>query len=552
MTIRRAIRRIIRSLFLCAISALLLSCGSGGIGSVASLSPGGTSGTGVSMGQVSSFGSVLVNGVRYRITIETDFSGPFAGFTESDLAPGMWVQVNWNSSDEAADPVADKITYRPELIGPVTAAYSPASSAGPASISIAGRTVIITPTTLIDDPYGRGNAQVPMIHSAAELQDGERVEVSGTLVVTDPDSGTSRIEALRIARLAPLQATAVSVTGVVADARPGTFEMRDSANPNLTVTFSADVVSNTDLCQTNSCEELRNGRDIRVSGFFTNPSMIEAENIEVPLEQLVPLEDPAAETIEADLDGQVTDVLSGEQRFRIAGQWVGYDGSTVFSPENAVLEPGQQVRVTGILSDNGAETILLAEVIQVRPPADIRLEDHIASLDQAVDGNLLLTTRIGLKIRISPATILREDDDDDDDDDEDRLQLDELAVDDSIAVRGFFNPERELVAVILERDDDNDDADGCELVARVSGSQWNDTANARYYSFAGRPGLVVAFPGDDPLTAQIDADQLGEFDGTAVECGSRPAGIDFTGNPIDAGFFAEDIEPVFGGDDDDD
>lgn len=550
MTSRRALRKIIVSLVLCSISALLLGCGSGGIGSVASFASGGTSGTGVSMGQVSSFGSVLVNGIRYEITPATVFEGPFSGFAETDLAPGMLVQVNWSSENENDAPVAQKITYRPELIGSLTSGYVPATADGPARIEVAGQTVTIMPTTLIDDPYGRGSAQVPLIVSAADLQDGERVEVSGTLVMTDPGSGASHIEAVRIARLAPPADDLVSISGVVSNTRPGTLEIVDSNNPTpLIVTFAAGAVSDSDLCQTNACEMLQNGHGIRVSGHLTGPATISATRIERPLEQLQPLEDPGDTTIEADLDGQITDVRRGEQRFRVAGQWVEYDGSTAFPLESAsALEPGRHVHLSGTLSDDGnAETVLLAEVVEIRPPAEIRLEDRITEAGPtAADGSRLLATRIGLQIRVAPATILRDEEDDG------RLQPEELMPDDAITVSGFFNNEGQLIAVILEQDDDDDEG-GCALVARVFNSKLNAGADARYYSFSNRPGLVIALSGADLADPQIDSGQLGEFESNV--CALRPAGVDFLDNPIDAGFHADEVDIVFNGhnsDDDDD
>ncbi len=550
MTARHTVFKITALFFCCGYLLLLLSCGGGS--SLLAGVPGGTSGTGISMGQISSFGSVLVNGVRYEITPDTIFEAPDSDFDETDLAPGMLIQVNWESDDEDGTRTALKITYQPELIGPVTANYIPATAGTPARIGIAGRTVLLSSTTVFDDPYGRASTAIAEIHSANELAVGDRVEVSGTLIVTVPGTGASAIKAVRIARIAPAQtASPVSVTGTIGQAESGSFEIVDSHGPALTVLFEPGIVGDDDLCQTPACDLLYNAADVRVSGTLSADwTQLTATAIESPLERLNPLEEQNDDAIDADIESVITAVETGNNRFRVAAQWVRYDGNTVFTGGGVEqLQEEQSVRVIGTLTDQaGGEQDVLADEIHIIPDAEVTLEDRIAGQPQfvAADNSWILPMRISLEVRLQADSILLDDDDDG------RLRPEDLAAGDMVTVRGYFNPGGQLVGMILVREDDDDDDEGCELIARTSGSEINDSNTARYYSISGRSGLVIADGGLDYANEKLSAGQLGEFAGTAAGCGMLPAGTDISGNPIDAGFFAEDIESVFDDDDDDD
>jgi hypothetical protein len=151
-------------------------------------------------------------------------------------------------------------------------------------------------------------------------------------------------------------------------------------------------------------------------------------------------------------------------------------------------------------------------------------------------------------VQVRPDTVLKDDSDLSPDG---RLNLNDLDAGDFVEVDGFFDAAGRLVAVKVERDDEDD---GCELEARVRGSEV--VGASRFYTIAGRPGLVVADVGDDPTSEKVAPDTFGEFEADEVgNCAIRPDGMDLDGEPIDAGFLADDVEQEDGpdgGDDDDD
>ncbi|WP_328186153.1 DUF5666 domain-containing protein [Marinobacter sp. OP 3.4] len=108
---------------LLSLTMLLASCGGAGGGSVAE---GGIRGTGSSVGPVSGFGSVIVNGIRFvteNLGMD-DFQGEAGVSTEEDLERGMILQIHgeWRDSGEGE---ADSVRYDDTLRGPVTGIPQP-------------------------------------------------------------------------------------------------------------------------------------------------------------------------------------------------------------------------------------------------------------------------------------------------------------------------------------------------------------------------------------------------------------------------------------------
>lgn len=119
-----------------ALLALLLSaCGESGL-----IADGGIRGTGKSVGPVSGFGSVIVNGVRY----ETDAAEIIVNdttVTQAALAEGMLVMVEVADDDESE---AARITYEDDLRGPLAGPFDPRDKV----IEVLGQTVRIDSATV--------------------------------------------------------------------------------------------------------------------------------------------------------------------------------------------------------------------------------------------------------------------------------------------------------------------------------------------------------------------------------------------------------------------
>jgi len=547
----------LRTLFLGTLLLLLTGCGGGGGGvslAVGGTSGsgvvGGTSGSGITSGTVNGFGSVVIGGTSYLTgaddpDVDTTFVGPAPGFGEADLAPGMLVQVLWTRDDDDEPREAGRISYLPELVGPVTAQL--VAGSGPATLVVAGRTVEITETSVFDDAFARANAGVTALASPAELSaGGDRVEVSGFVLERDAGTGASVIRASRVARIGVTGAAdpEETVSGVVSASSAGSFVIAAAGGGNITITFDTAVVADDGLLDGSG--RLIEGTRVRVTGQLDADQLAAAE-IRRPLDDLQPVGDDDAE---GEIQGPVTETPGAGNTFRVAGQPVRFDGDTEFAGGTANdLEERQQVKAEGTLEPpaNGTR-VLLATEIRIEPEAAVSLTDTLATaVSQPLPGgDRTFETRTGLTVVIQPGTLLKDDSDDSGDG---RLAADALEVGDLVEVDGHFDADGALVAVTLERDDD---AGSCELEARVKGS---DIVGAnRHYSIDGRAGLVVADASGD-TSERIPPGGFGEFeadgDGSG-DCAVVPSGTDIDGNAVAAGFLAGEVESEDDDDDDDD
>ncbi len=134
-------RFLIGVLILTMASFSFSSCGGSGI----DLAGGGTSGTGVSTGAISGFGSVVMNGVHYLtdsevapdfITHKFSHGMDNSSMTDRDLfRVGMVVTIHHGADDNNAE----QIEYQDNLQGPIAAKNSGADN----TLTVLGQTVVV-------------------------------------------------------------------------------------------------------------------------------------------------------------------------------------------------------------------------------------------------------------------------------------------------------------------------------------------------------------------------------------------------------------------------
>ena len=132
----------LRTFGLSLLAALsILACGGGS--DVAGVGSGGTGS--FSVGTITGFGSVFVNGLRYddASAIVSDEDGPR---NRADLRLGMVVTVQ-GSVNTSGTPTASSIVFDSELLGPVDAG---SVNPGSKTFTVLGQTVIVTAGTAFD------------------------------------------------------------------------------------------------------------------------------------------------------------------------------------------------------------------------------------------------------------------------------------------------------------------------------------------------------------------------------------------------------------------
>jgi hypothetical protein len=326
-------------------SALALAgCGGGGGGGgdVAAVSGGGTGS--FSVGPITGFGSIIVNGVRFddtRARVSDDDGNDMVG----KLMLGMVVRVKGGKLAANGRADASTIEARSELLGPIDSIDTVAKT-----LVVLGQTVQVTTTTIFED--GLGGLSVL-------LQD-DIVEVHGFVNPVD-----NHLTATRIERKIPATTVkAFKLQGTVSafDATLKTFKIG-----SLTISFATSV--NTPASLT-----LANGMLVRVR-LASTPTTGTRTALKIHAVQLE-IED----CDESEVKGTVTAVTSATL-FSVNGVPVDASGASV----RAGLKLGDRVEVEGSL----VKGVLMAKKVQL----DDETDQHKFELHGTIDNTLNTTTK---------------------------------------------------------------------------------------------------------------------------------------------------------------
>ena len=183
-----------------AAALALAACGGGGSSSTDS----GTA-TGLSVGTVTGFGSIIVDGVRYddrnvRVSVDTESGAPDDGdSTQVEVKLGQHVELTFTGSE--SDSSATVVKVSAEIVGKVSA-IAP-------DLVVAGQTVKVN-----TDPVLGPVTVFEGYSSAADIAIGDRVEVHGT------PTAAHTVQATRIERkpsLANWVRVAGNISGLASD-----------------------------------------------------------------------------------------------------------------------------------------------------------------------------------------------------------------------------------------------------------------------------------------------------------------------------------------------
>lgn len=157
--------KILNALLILLLPVAFVSCGA------TDYAGGGIGGTGISVGKITAFGSVWVNGVEYSTTgaimsIEgtESISDGSVEYDRSLLDEGKIVTVYW-AKDANGNPVAERIEFKDNLEGPITTGSIDFVNQ---TFEVLGQTIKVDGVTVYDGTNG-----------LSTLTDGNIVEVSG-------------------------------------------------------------------------------------------------------------------------------------------------------------------------------------------------------------------------------------------------------------------------------------------------------------------------------------------------------------------------------------
>lgn len=387
---------------------VLSACG-GGSSAGPPVDPPGITRTGFTVGPITNFGSVFVNGVRYSTTtavITVDDSPA----TQADLKVGQVVVVHGTFDDGLTTGTADSIRFDDNVEGPVQSIDLAAGR-----LVVLGQTVIAGADTSFDD-----NIQPA---SLAGLVVGDIVEVSG-LVLADGSIDATRID--RKAAGSPFE-----IRGTVSNLDSVNF--RFSLNAQV-VDYSGATLDNFPGGQ------VSNGQIVEAKGSsFNGAGALVATRVE--------FEGPTVAGNNGDrmeIEGFITRFASA-QDFDVSGLPVATNNGTVFEGgTSADLGLNIKVEIEGTLNASG---VLVAAKVEIRRAAAVRATALVDSVDRPNNSLVML----GITVNIDALTRL-----------EDKsnasvrpLTVNDLNAGDYLEVRGGEQPagSGRILAEILERDD---------------------------------------------------------------------------------------------------
>jgi len=402
------------------ILTLAAGCGGGssGGGSMpvdANLPPvAGIGRTGVAVGPISTFGSVVVNGVRYDTNGATFTINGVSG-SQDDLRVGQVITVEGTIDDNGVDGDADEVNFDDNVKGPIES-IDPALS----RIVVLGQTVLINPETSFDDNISP--------RSIDGLNVGDIIEVSGLV------DANGRITATRI-ELKPA-GTEFEVLGSVSNLDSASFLFNIN---DLLVDYSGATLDNF------SGGQIADGDFVEAKGTSVGPAgeliatRVELKNAILNL----------ADGVHVEIQGFITRFASA-QDFDVTGFPVTTTASTVY--EGGVegdLGLNIKVEVEGDVDGNG---VLVATKVDIRRAKAVRATANVDLVNSGAESLVML----GITVSVDALTRLE----DKSDADVRPLTLADINAGDYIEVRGDEFPAGSggILATILEREDADTEA----------------------------------------------------------------------------------------------
>lgn len=382
------------------LSAVACSSGGGDGG-------GGSQSSGLSVGSIDGFGSVIVNGVRFETSSAT-FTKDGEDASQSDLSVGQVIEL----SGDFDTSVASSVSYRSEIKGPVTSVVVNDLELGLGTLVVLGQTVRLSSQTLYDGT------------STGSISSGDLLEVSG-FRASDDSVFATYVEAKSLL-------PEYKVVGRAANATATTFTIG-----GLNVDYgSADT---SDLPQ----GIVENGDRVEVKADpagFSPPSSFVASKVE-------PAFGPNGQSgARIEIEGYITSFISPAD-FRVLNFPVRTDSGTIFVNGGvASLANNVKVEVKGTIGGDG---VLLADSCEFQSTGAIRTEWEV----EAFDVNASTVTVLGVQWQIRSGTEIE----DDSSADVDPFTLVDLNVGDFVEVRGYLDGTTP-VASRFERDDPQTDA----------------------------------------------------------------------------------------------
>lgn len=322
--------------------------------------------TQTAIGTISSFGSVVVNGVRFDDSAAT-VTMDDATRTRDRLRVGMVVQVRGRINANGTG-VAHTIRYNDCVQGPITAMNEVQNT-----VTVLGQTVQVDDDTVFDGVT---------LRDMNSFSIGDQVEVSCL-----PDPANNRLRATRMERQGLFQ------NGVSELEVKGTVSNLDLAAG--TCTIGGLAVNFSGIAAGNRPAGLANGMTVEAGGSGFANGILTADRLRDRDRDRI--SHPDGDGLE--LEGYVADFVSISS-FKVAGQAVNAANAVIRNGTAADIRDGLKVEVEGTMTNN----VLVASVVVIKLQANVHVESGLQAKD-AAQGTL---TVLGRALKVTADTVLRD------------------------------------------------------------------------------------------------------------------------------------------------
>ena len=370
---------------------------------------GGIGRTGLAFGPVTTFGSIVVNGVHYDTTSAAFTVNDVVG-SQSDLSVGHVVLIKGTLDSSLSTGTADEVIFDDNVKGPVTSI-----DIALGQVVVLGQRVVVGPDTSFDDNISPASLE--------GLAIGEIVEVSG-LNAADGSIAATRIESKPAG-------TPFEVHGLVRNHDLANF--RFSIN-DLVVDYSSATLDNF------AGGQITDGDFVEAKGAALNASgELTATKVELETAGI-----PGNDGDHVEVEGLITRFQLA-QDFDIGGVAVVTNSNTAFTGGVAAdLGLNVKLEVEGDLDANG---VIIADKVDIRRARIIRAQATVDSVNSAANSLVML----GVTVSVDELTRIE----DKSAADVDPLTINDISTGDYLEIRGNEIPagSGQILAGLLERDD---------------------------------------------------------------------------------------------------
>ncbi len=155
-------------------AVLLSSC----VESALTLVEGGMSGTGISSGRITGFGSIYVNGVRYDVDQATFYRNGELVSGQAAFSVGEFVTVTGGAAEDGSTSTASKVSFESLLVGEVTAA-----SSDNLSLTVMGQMVKTNELTVLHGLTQLSGLQVGNVVEVSGIRDAEGMITASSITL---------------------------------------------------------------------------------------------------------------------------------------------------------------------------------------------------------------------------------------------------------------------------------------------------------------------------------------------------------------------------------